>query len=129
MKPRTLVLVAGCFVVVTALLILLVPKSVQTGNPVQGQMDESETGRFSCGSSFQYALGNRPWEEVDPETYTGTQFTTVSQICPPRLRSNLGAGVVWLTAGVGILVARWVVLRRRQRRTAGVGGPGASGGP
>jgi hypothetical protein len=117
-----LVLLAGCFVVVTGLLILLVPKSVQTGNPVQGQMDESQTGRFSCGSAFQYALGNRPWEGADPETYAGgTTFTTVSQVCPPRLGSNLGAGAMWLIAGVAILVGRWLVLRRREHQPARAG--------
>jgi hypothetical protein len=118
-KGRTLVLVAGCFVVATGLLILLVPKSVQTGNPVLGQMGGGETGRFSCGSAVQYAVGHRPWVEADPETYAGgTAFTTVSQVCPPRLQSNLRAGLLWVVVGAAILVARWLVIRRKARPPA-----------
>jgi hypothetical protein len=128
-KPRTLVLLAGLFVVVTGLLILLVPKTVQTGNPVQGQMDGSETGSFSCGSALQYGFGNRPWEEADPGTYAGgTTFTTVSQVCPPRLRSNLNAGLLWLLAGVGILVGRWLYLRRHRPPRTADAGAAADGG-
>jgi hypothetical protein len=94
-------------------------------------MDESRTGRFSCGSAIQYALGNRPWADADPETFAGgTTFTSVSQVCPPRLRSNLTAGAMWLIAGLAILVGRWIVLRRRehQRVIAGGGGGGSGGG-
>jgi hypothetical protein len=119
-KGRTLVLIAGCFVVATGLLILVIPKSVQTGNPVLGQMGGGETGRFSCGSAIQYAMGNRPWADADAETYAGgTAFTTVSQVCPPRLQSNLRAGLLWVVVGAGILVALWLVVRRRDRARAG----------
>jgi hypothetical protein len=117
-KARTFVLVVGCFVLVTGLLILLVPKTVQTGNPVLGQTGGERTGNYSCGSAIQYAFGNRPWTESNPETYTGTEFTTIAQTCPPLLRSNLTVGLMWLAAGTVILVARWLVVRRRDRRRA-----------
>jgi hypothetical protein len=118
MRGRTFVLVAGCFVVVTGLLILVVPKSVQTGDPMLGQVGGDRTGSYSCGSSLEYAFGNRPWTEHNPETYTGTEFTTISQVCPPLLRSNLAAGSVWVLAGAAILVARWLVVRRRDHQRA-----------
>lgn len=111
-------LVAGCFVLATGLLILVVPKSVQTGNPVLDQMGGDTTGSYSCGSAIQYAMGNRPWEEVNPETYSGTAFTTVSQVCPPLLQSNFRAGLLWVVLGIDIIVARWLVLRRRERQRA-----------
>jgi hypothetical protein len=115
LKPRTLVLIAGCFVLATGLLIAIVPKSVQTGNPILGQVGGGTTGSFSCGSALQYAFGHSPWEDADPETYVGNQFTTVSQVCPPTLRSNLRSAIVWVLVGAAILVARWYVLRRNQR--------------
>jgi hypothetical protein len=108
----------GGFAIATGLLILLVPKTVQTGNPALSQVGSGDTGRFSCGSSLQYAIGHRPWEDANPGTYADNQFTTVSQVCPPRLRSNLNASLVWLTAGVAILLARWYVLRRNERHRA-----------
>ena len=116
MKPRTLVLVAGCFALVTGLLILLVPKTVQTGNPVLGQMDGERAGSYSCGSALQYAFGHRPWADRDAETYTGTEFTTVSRVCPSRVGSNLIAGLLWVVAGLAIIGGRWYMLRRQDRQ-------------
>jgi hypothetical protein len=113
-----MVLILAGFVLVTGLLILLVPKSVQTGNPVLGQVGRGETGSFSCGSAFMYAIGQRPWDESNPETYSGDRFTTVAAVCPPRLQSNLNASIVWLAAGVGILLARWYFVRRYERERA-----------
>lgn len=98
---------------------LLVPKSVQTGSPILGQVSEdAETGSFSCGSALGYAFGSRPWEDDDPQTYQNNRFTTVSAVCPGRLESNLWAGVLWTAIGVAILVIRQIVVRRNQRRTA-----------
>ncbi len=111
-------LVIGGFAVATGLLILLVPKTVQTGNPALGQVGSGETGSYSCGSAFQYAIGHRPWEDANPETYANNRFTTVSQVCPSRLQSNLSASVVWLAVGVAILLAHWYVLRTNERHRA-----------
>jgi hypothetical protein len=119
-RPRTLALLLGLLVFGTGLVILLVPKTVQTGNPVLGQMREEEdlTDTYSCGSPFTYALGNRPWEDDDPVTYQNLHFVRVSTVCPGWLESNLRAGLLWAGIGGVILIARQVVIRRGDRREA-----------
>ena len=112
-------LLVGCFVLATGLLILLVPKTVQTGNPVLGQMRRrTRPGATRAARPLTYAVGSRPWEENNPEAYSGTPFTTVSQVCPGLLQSNLRAGLLWAGLGVAIIVARWIVIRRTDRQAA-----------
>ena len=113
-----MVLLLGVFVLVTGLLILFVPKSVQTGNPILGQVGEGETGSYSCGSAFMYAIGQEPWEDSNPGAYSDNQFTTVAEVCPPRLQSNLNASLA-VAGGRGRDPARPLVLRAPVRTGTG----------
>jgi hypothetical protein len=112
-RPRTLILLLGALLLATGLLILVVPKTVQTGHPVGAQVDpDAPTGEFSCGSALQYGFGNRPWEEDNPDTYRNNVFVPVSEVCTEQLQSNLRSGLFWTLAGVAVLVARQIAIRR-----------------
>jgi hypothetical protein len=118
-RPRTLALLLGLLVFGTGLVILLVPKTVQTGNPILEQMREEDlTDTYSCGSPMTHAFGSRPWEEDDPVTYQNLHFVPVSTVCPGWLESNLRAGLLWAGIGGVILVARQIVIRRVDRKEA-----------
>ncbi|MGH9120250.1 MAG: hypothetical protein ACRD0A_21005 [Acidimicrobiales bacterium] len=111
-------LLVGGLVLATGLLILVVPKRVQTGNPALGQVGGGDTGSYSCGSAFMYAIGQEPSEDSNPDAYSENRFTTVAEVCPPRLRSNLNASIVWLATGIGILLVRWFFVRGHERERA-----------
>ncbi|MGH9243404.1 MAG: hypothetical protein ACRD29_03615 [Acidimicrobiales bacterium] len=117
MQIRNLVLVLCALALISGLVLLLVPRTVQTGSPFLGQVrDEATTGEFSCGVPIGYAFGTRPWEEDNPVTYQRGQFIPVSEECPGRLRSNLGLGIFWTVVGAAALVARYLVVRRFDRK-------------
>jgi hypothetical protein len=109
------VLLLGGILLATGLLILAVPKTLQTGHPVQGQIDpDADIGSFSCGSALQYMFGNRPWEEENPDTYRNNVFVPVSEVCTQQLQSNVRSGLFWILAGGAVLVAREIVIRRKR---------------
>jgi hypothetical protein len=115
-RPRTLILMLGALLLATGLLILIVPKQVQTGHPVGAQVDpDAPTGEFSCGSALQYGFGNRPWEEDNPDTYRNNVFVPVSEVCTEQLQSNLRSGLFWVAAGGGVLLIRYIMIRRSRR--------------
>jgi hypothetical protein len=117
-RPRTLILMLGGILLATGLLILVVPKTLQTGHPMEAQVGDVETGEFSCGSALQYAFGNRPWTDDNPDTYLNNVLVPVSDVCPDRLSSNLRSGLFWTLAGVAVFVVRGVVIRRSERDRA-----------
>jgi hypothetical protein len=106
----------GGILLATGLLILVVPKNVQTGHPVEAQVDpDRPTGEFSCGSALQYGFGNRPWEDDNPDTYRNNVFVPVSEVCSEQLQSNLRSGLLWVGAGAAIVVGTEIVTRRRRK--------------